>query len=782
MNPTCFKGTPSLIDVILTPNARRIGKVANFNCGLSDYHNFVATYTKIDVVKPKGKPIKYRSYKHFNDEAFRKDMETIPLSVLEIFDDVSDKHWAYSHLTMAVVDEHAPLKTRYGSHQCAHMNSKLRKAIYKKRMARNQYMKDRSNNRLWENYRKARNEYVNENRASLRNYFKKECSSGAGSNSFWQAIKPYFSDKGGQRSPIMLKEGEEVITDCQNLASVFNQYFHDIAQQSGNGDDLGSLSLDDVYERYENHPSVETIRNRCRSENSFRFSHVTVEEVTRLLSQLNARKSTGYDQLPAKLICKVCDVMAPAVTRLVNDMIDQCFFPSEMKYAEISPIFKKGDSLDKTKYRPVSVLSCVSKVFEKVINKQLAEHFYDNYAKCLSAYRKNHNTQSVLLKAVDDWKNALDEGKFVGALLMDLSKAFDVIPHGLLLAKMKAYGYCDDVIKLVQSYVTCRKQRVKINNARSEWVVNNMGVPQGSVLGPSLFNVFLNDLFFYVNETGVEIYNYADDNTLSYVSNTVDDLIININRYGSQMTEWFQLNAMKANPDKYQTIIFGRRQDTSAQFSVSGVNIASEKSVKLLGITIDHGLSFCDQAAAVSQKASRQVNAMMRLCNVLDEKTKLNVYLSFIYCNFMYCPAVWLLCSKHHLRQLEKINCRALRFLYNDFNSTYDELLLRGNHKCVKVIIMHSIAIEVYKCVHGLSPEYMVSKFQELPHEYNTRNFHALIQPTFRTVKYGFQSFSYLGSKIFNRLPNNIKEAPTLALFKKLLSNFKDTSCMDRIV
>jgi len=683
---------------------------------------------------------------------------------------------------MSVVNEHAPLKTRYGTDQCAHMNSRLRKAIYKKRMARNRYLKNKSDNRLWEKYRRARNEYVNENRNSLKNHFMKECGNGAQSGSFWHAIRPYFSDKGSQRPSIMLKEGGNVITDCQDLASVFNQYFLDIAQQSGNGDDLGSLTLNDICERYENHVSVEAIRNQYRSDNSFEFSHVTVEDVTKLLSQLNAKKSTGYDQLPAKLICKACDLMAPTVTRLVNDMMDQCQFPTEMKFAEISPIFKKGDSLDKTKYRPVSILSCVSKVFEKAINQQLAEHFYDSFAKGLSAYRKKHNTQSVLLKAVDDWKKALDEGKVVGALLMDLSKAFDVIPHGLLLAKLKAYGYNDDVIMLIRSYIACRKQRVKISNARSVWVTNNMGVPQGSVLGPTLFNMFLNDLFLYVNEAGVEIYNYADDNTVSYVSDTVDDLILNINRFGSQMTEWFRVNAMKANPEKYQTIVFGRGHDASAQFSVSGVDITSEKSVKLLGISIDRGLTFCNQAAAVSQKASRQVNAMMRLCNVLDTKTKLNVYLSFIYCNFMYCPAVWLLCSKTNLKHLEKINCRALRFLYNDFDSSYDDLLLRGNHKSIKVVIMHSIATEVYKCVNGLSPEYMVSMFQEQLHQYNTRSHHALVQPTFRTVTYGFQSFSYLGAKVFNRLPNNIKEAPSLKCFKKSLSKFTDTSCMDRLI
>ena len=139
--PTCYKGTPSLIDVILTSNAKRVGKVLNFDCGLSDYHNLLATCTKMDVAKPKAYPIAFRSYKDFDEEAFKRDMDSLPLSVIETFDDVSDKHWAYSQLVMPVVNHHAPLKTRYETNRCAHMNSKLRKAIYIKRVARNRHLK-----------------------------------------------------------------------------------------------------------------------------------------------------------------------------------------------------------------------------------------------------------------------------------------------------------------------------------------------------------------------------------------------------------------------------------------------------------------------------------------------------------------------------------------------------------------------------------------------------------------------------------------------------------------
>ena len=778
-DPTCFKGTPSLIDVIITSNSRRMGKVLNFNCWLSDYHNLIATCTRIDMPKSKKQVITYRSYKHFNDDAFKEDIKRIPLSVPEVFDDVSDRHWAYNQLVMSVVDEHAPVKKRFVAKNCAHMNHDLRKAIFRKRVTRNRYLKNKRNSMLWEEYRKARNEYVKINRQSMINYFKKQCASGAQSKPFWDAIKPYFSDKNNARSSIMLREGDEIVSDSQSVANVFNEYFETIVRQSGIGDDIDEMTINEITAKYENHDSIQTLRGSALLANNFRFNHVTVQYTSKMLRQVDTKKSTGYDQLPAKLVSKASECMAPMVTKLINNMIDQCTFPDTMKSAEISPIFKKDDALDKTKYRPVSVLTCVSKIFEKVINQQLSEHFYSCYARDLSAYRKNYNTQSVLLKAVDDWKWAVDQGKFVGALLMDLSKAFDVIPHGLLLAKMKAYGYSDDVIKLIRSYLTDRKQRVKVNDSRSKWVGSCMGVPQGSVLGPTLFNLFLNDLFLFMN--GVEIYNYADDNTLSYVSHTMADLVENLERSGSMMTQWFLNNGMKANPDKYQTIIFCKDADVTTSLHVSGARIQSDGQVKLLGVIIDQKLSFRQHATAVCGKACRQVNALMRLSNVLDQEAKRQAYFSFIYSNFTYCPAVWLLCCKSSLDKMEKANCRALRFLYSDFDSTYDELLQKGNHKSVLVLLMHSMAIEVYKCIKGISPYFMSSLFTQQDHRYHMRNENALTLPSFSTIKYGYNSFRYLGAKIWNHLPNGIKDSSTLSIFKKRLSGFNDVSCFVRI-
>jgi hypothetical protein len=416
---------------------------------------------------------------------------------------------------------------------------------------------------------------------------------------------------------------------------------------------------------------------------------------------------------------------------------------------------------------------------KKVIDSQISNHFYDNYAFSLSAYRKKHNTQSVLLKAIEDIKLSLDNGLYVGGLLMDLSKAFDVIPHNLLLAKLVAYGYKKEDVSLLSSYLSQRKQRVKICNARSTWSTLCKGVPQGSILGPALFNLFINDLFYSIDES--ILYNYADDNSIIIASESLDDLKQNLEENGTKVTEWFCANGLKANPDKYQAIIFGGKSSSTETITVKNCTISCQNSVKLLGIYIDSELSFNEQVKNVCKKASRQINVIMRLSKLLNTDVKLTMYRSFIFSNFNYCPAIWLMCSQTNMKKLEKLNFRALRFVYDDHTSSYEELLLKDNHSSISVHFMHCLATEVYKCINELAPEYLRNIFERQNHGYSMRDHWSLVQNRFKTVKYGYNSFGYLGAKIWNKMPVNIKQSICFEEFKQKLKGWSECSCLVKL-
>ena len=219
--------------------------------------------------------------------------------------------------------------------------------------------------------------------------------------------------------------------------------------------------------KYKNHPSICRMKSSFEHPKVFSFKYLNVDDVKRETNNLNGKKVTPEDDIPVEILKWNCDIIAPALTEFYNQNIKNSAFPNELKNADISPVFKKEDRHDKSNYRPVSILPLLSKPFERILYEQIDSHTKDILSKYQGGFRKKFSSQHSLLVMFEKWKKVLDNGGSCGALLVDLSKAFDCIVHDLLLAKLSAYGFDYNSLKLVNSFLSGRKLTTKIDSSYS---------------------------------------------------------------------------------------------------------------------------------------------------------------------------------------------------------------------------------------------------------------------------------------------------------------------------
>ena len=315
----------------------------------------------------------------------------------------------------------------------------------------------------------------------------KRCSGGTKWGDIWKTIKPFFLKNGSSgEQKIVLNESDKIVNDQKEVANHFNNFFSTVAENIGK---------DTVYDPSDR-PSLIEIKKQNDCTNKFVFEKVTTDKVEKIINNINIKKATGADGIPAKLIKCSKSIIAPQITSILNMSIDQSVFPDKLKKAQVTPLYKKNDPLLKTNYRPVSVLCIFSKISEKILEQQLSDFFENIFNPYLCAFRRGHGCQTTLLRLLEDWRNALEKNQYLAAVLMDLSKAFDCLPHDILLDKLSAYGMSTDSVSLLESYLSNRKQQIKINGILSSWSDIQKGVPQGSILGTLLLMSLL--MIFFI--------------------------------------------------------------------------------------------------------------------------------------------------------------------------------------------------------------------------------------------------------------------------------------------
>ena len=426
------------------------------------------------------------------------------------------------------------------------------------------------------------------------------------------------------------------------MLSSFDDYFTCVANNIGFDDTIPTdyytdVGFSSIINKYCRHPSIVKINENTLNKTVLQFERKNSQDVAKIINCFDCKKAPGCDKMPMKLLQKCAKYIAPDIAKLINDSLKKCIFPDDLKFAEVSSLFKRNDALNKSNYRPVSVLIPLSKICEKAVCIQVTDHFNSIFAALLSAFRKGYSCQSTLLNMVKNVKCALDKGEYVAC--MDISKAFDCLPHCLTICKLHAYGFSRDACKLIASYLYKGKQRVKICEIKSGWKEMNKGVPQGSIFGPLIFNIFMNDLFYFVKQGN--LFNYAEDNSVS-VNHEGLNVVSRLRQAEDEVTvQWFSENAMQANPAKFQGILLkGNKDGSDFKVCIRGQDIDFSRSITALRIYIDENLTFDNHVSNICLKASRQIGALQRLIGLLDLPSRRASYTSFIVSNFNCCPLV----------------------------------------------------------------------------------------------------------------------------------------------
>ena len=578
----------------------------------------------------------------------------------------------------------------------------------------------------------------------------------------WQTINELTSRKSGKTSVASLKVNGLTITNPLELSNEFNDHFANIGPKLASEINCDSGS----YQRY-----------LTVTDKRFKLQPTNPNKVFSLLNKLDKSKATGLDKISARFVRECADLICVPICDIFNQSISQGIFPDDWKYARVTPLYKQGDRGDVNNYRPISVIPIVAKVFERIVYEQLYAYLEEHDILCQnqSEFRANHSAVTALLEATDSWAYNIDNGKINGVIFLDLKKAFDTVDHQILLSKLSYYGIHGKSLKWFQSYLENRTQKCSVNGSLSNSCSLTCGVPQGTILGPLLLLLYINDLPNCL--TNCKSRMYADDTHLTYASSNLENVQFCLNEDLANVFDWLQANKLTLNMTKTEFMLIGSRQrldtlTTSPTIRMNSTQVSNVRATKSLGVMIDDKLDWHNHIEKLTKKIASGIGALKRIRHLIPASTLHLIYQALIKPHFDYCDIVWSNCGKTLRDKLQKLQNRAARVLtFSNYDADTTELLeFLGWKNLARQQEIHK-ATMMFRCLHGLAPEYLCSKFTWRDSAYNLRDSENKLNVPLPRTYYYRNSFSYNGATLWNSLPCDIRNIESLGVFKRKIND-----------
>lgn len=536
----------------------------------------------------------------------------------------------------------------------------------------------------------------------------------------------------------------------QNTLDDFNKYFINVS--SGKA----SFPLLD-YQVENNHCSM--------------FAHpADPPEVYRVIMGLNDTKSVGVDEIPVRLLKFVADLISVPLAYLINLTISQGIFPESLKVSLVHPVFKKGSKTVLDNYRPISIQSNLSKVFEKIISERILKFVEDRHLLTdqQNGFRRGKSTTRALYQVVNEIIHSLNNKNETTAVLLDLSKAFDCVDHNILLNKLERYGIRGISNDLIRSYLSGRKQcvigfdSIKRKQVRSEYLYAKRGVPQGSVLGPLLFILYTSDL---VNIVGEKVVLYADDTSIVFSEKSVDQIKDKMYATIAEITSWFNSNNLKLNVDKTKLIRFTYPlvESDPLVLDFDSVTLRSGDSARLLGVEIDRRLDWRPHIDRLGRKMASFAYALRTLSYSVGRQASKTAYFAYIQSVISYGIIIW--GNSGEADRIFILQKKCIRSIYQ----------MHFTDSCRPVFIKEGIltfySIYILEAIKFITENKLLFKQWERKHNYYTRNKNDLC-PVKPNLTYIQNNVHHNIIKIYNKIPSAIKTMNHSAMYKLLKRHF----------
>ena len=739
-----INGTKNILDLCFTTHPSHVDTIYEHS-GFGDHSAVIANInTKIPIpTKPRRK---INLWKKVDDEKFIKGAQKMSDDFLESHPETKtvENNWCSFRDSMSkLINDNVPTKMVSGQSRVPWLTSNLQRLCRKKEKTYSKAKRLGGESR-WAKYRRTKTNVNKQLRKARRSYISN--ISDAGNKEFWKFIKTRRKDNVGVQS---LKVNNRTVTDDQGKADVLANQFQSVFSREDN-------QVPDMPDSP--HPDMPEI-------------HFSVNGVTKLLKGLNISKASGPDKIPNRALKMAAEQISPVLTFIFNQSYSKGILPDDWRRANIASIFKKGAKSNPANYRPVSLTSVCCKLMEHIVDSQLMNHLSENsiITDYQHAFRSQRSCETQLIATIHDLAEAHNDKNTCDIAILDFSKAFDVVPHGRLLQKLNFYGIRNKTLQWIKSFLTNRHQRTVVNGKMSKWMPVLSGIPQGTVLGPHLFILFINDIINSVKTSTARL--FADDCIIyKTIANQADENLLQNDL--DNLLNWADKWGMKFNASKCNVMRISRQKDPGrTNYKMMGEQLGEVTTHQYLGVHIQNNLKWNKQAKHASDKATKILNFIRRNFHNCSKSVKVRLYQALVRPHIEYASVVWNPVTSENQNLLDMVQKRAARFVLGDYDwqSSTSNMLHTLNWIPLEKRRENQCLTTLHKIINGeLALDINIYANKKPSRQRRTHNQQYNCNSNFISASQFKSSFFPSTIAAWNKLPNHLVTAKT-SIFKSLL-------------